>query len=332
MLLFALASLTFSISGNAQGTVVSDTAAKIQFVHAVPDATQSVEVLYNKTLLASADELTFKGASDFERVSTTPNIVIRTTAAVPDTLLDSNFTLKAGQSYILLIKGLVNNDVEEEAVSVDLIENAKAGSSKGKFSYSLAYTSPGEDSITVYNGNTQIAKLGYGDTTTYWTVDPIDFKLTIREIDGIAKIDSFDVDAADFDSLAALIIITGSPVEDAPQALAATAILSDGNVETLNRSTIITSVVSNLPAFASIMAFPNPAIDNLNLNVNTVEGSAATIEVLSLSGQSVKFEQINLNAGSNLLSVNTANLLEGQYVVKISNEKNVSVSKFTVIK
>ena len=45
MLLFALASLTFSISGNAQGTVVSDTAAKIQFVHAVPDTTQSVSIV-----------------------------------------------------------------------------------------------------------------------------------------------------------------------------------------------------------------------------------------------------------------------------------------------
>jgi hypothetical protein len=84
--------------------------------------------------------------------------------------------------------------------------------------------------------------------------------------------------------------------------------------------TDLTVSTRELPALATrLNAFPNPVVDQLNLQVEVEATSDAMVRIYNMLGQPVRQENIVLAPGTNNLSYNLGNLVAGQYTVEISN-------------
>lgn len=93
----------------------------------------------------------------------------------------------------------------------------------------------------------------------------------------------------------------------------------------------LTVGTNELPALATrLNAFPNPVMDQLNLQVEVEESSRAMLRVYSMLGQPILQRDLDLTAGLNNLSYDMSKLVAGQYTVEISN--NTAASKTMIFK
>jgi alpha-tubulin suppressor-like RCC1 family protein len=72
----------------------------------------------------------------------------------------------------------------------------------------------------------------------------------------------------------------------------------------------------------SVMAFPNPAVDFVNLIVNTVEKGIYQVDLYDAFGRKLKTQSTEFAAGDNVSRLNIGQLAAGLYVVVIKNEGN----------
>ena len=64
--------------------------------------------------------------------------------------------------------------------------------------------------------------------------------------------------------------------------------------------------------------FPNPVDDQLNVRFEIAGGSAATVELLDVTGKLIDSHDVQAAAGSNLVVLNTAEYAAGVYMVKLT--------------
>lgn len=84
----------------------------------------------------------------------------------------------------------------------------------------------------------------------------------------------------------------------------------------------------------NLSLFPNPTNGNVTVNFNGVEGETAAIQIMDLSGRTVKSENLGkLNSGDTNYSFETTGLNSGVYIVNISSDSGVKrVAKLVVTK
>lgn len=95
----------------------------------------------------------------------------------------------------------------------------------------------------------------------------------------------------------------------------------------LNSPLVLSDITStrDLPALATrLNAFPNPVVDQLNLQVDITERSDASLRIVNMLGQPVLQQNITLDPGTNNLSYDLSNLVAGQYFVDLSNQEAAS--------
>lgn len=93
---------------------------------------------------------------------------------------------------------------------------------------------------------------------------------------------------------------------------------------------------SNLPGQGAnniqqtpINIFPNPANNFINLEYQALEGESQ-IEIISLLGESVEQQMTTSTNGNNTLQIPTQSLPDGTYMVKITNNGELTTQKFTI--
>ena len=81
----------------------------------------------------------------------------------------------------------------------------------------------------------------------------------------------------------------------------------------------------------SMTIYPNPAKDNATLDINLSQNSVATIKVVDLMGRNViDLGAKSMKAGQNTIELNTSNLNNGMYFVKVASENGVVTKKITI--
>ena len=80
----------------------------------------------------------------------------------------------------------------------------------------------------------------------------------------------------------------------------------------------------------SLAVFPNPATDNINIEVSAQNNGTATVELLNVVGQLVDTQSINLNAGVNRTNIEVSNLVSGVYFVRATVNGVSSTSRVIV--
>lgn len=80
-----------------------------------------------------------------------------------------------------------------------------------------------------------------------------------------------------------------------------------------------------------INAYPNPANDNMNVNLNLVQNENVTIEMYSLTGELISSENMgDMSAGDHTVALNTANLADGMYIMTVRAGASVVTTRVTV--
>ncbi len=76
--------------------------------------------------------------------------------------------------------------------------------------------------------------------------------------------------------------------------------------------------VNHLANVASMSIYPNPAVDQMNIDFTSKVSFNATLKLMDLSGKMVVSEVVNVTEGMNALTVNVSNLNNGMYVLVLT--------------
>jgi hypothetical protein len=94
-----------------------------------------------------------------------------------------------------------------------------------------------------------------------------------------------------------------------------------------------TSVVRNNRESVTMMLFPNPSSDRVNLSINLAQNEPTEITIMNSIGQTVYSLQNNdLHTGNNLITLNSENWNSGIYFVRVQTTEGFDISKLTIIK
>lgn len=85
-------------------------------------------------------------------------------------------------------------------------------------------------------------------------------------------------------------------------------------------------------ALTDAQIFPNPSNGNVSIRFNNAVSSDVTIEVTNLVGQVVYSSVETSIAGSNSFNLNLADLTDGQYIVRIGNGTEQTITKVQITK
>lgn len=84
-------------------------------------------------------------------------------------------------------------------------------------------------------------------------------------------------------------------------------------------------------AILQTLAYPNPVNDMLNLEISMLESTHANISVVDMLGREViSLGEVSLSTGNNKFEINTSNLSNGAYFVKIISNSGITSKKISV--
>jgi hypothetical protein len=81
-----------------------------------------------------------------------------------------------------------------------------------------------------------------------------------------------------------------------------------------------------------VVLFPNPAANNISITIHSNENSKGQVSIFDISGKVVSTQNINLEAGKNVMSQNTTELTSGIYFVKVNCNNAFVTKKLVIIK
>ncbi len=93
---------------------------------------------------------------------------------------------------------------------------------------------------------------------------------------------------------------------------------SKGNGASINKST----------DFTSFDVYPNPAQDNVTIDLEVQNGIILNYSIINVSGQEMLAEQVNAKSVSN--SLNTSNFVSGVYYIKVVTEKGSYTNRLII--
>lgn len=94
----------------------------------------------------------------------------------------------------------------------------------------------------------------------------------------------------------------------------------------------ITKMVSCQDKKVSIVMYPVPASDQLNIAIRTDKSLRTELRIFDMSGRVVKTQTANLNSGNNKVTINVSQLSAGEYIIRSSDATLPLNRKFTVAK
>ncbi len=90
-----------------------------------------------------------------------------------------------------------------------------------------------------------------------------------------------------------------------------------------------TTGVQNISLNSGLSVYPNPATNNITLATNFAVAQEASIEITNVLGQVVYTQNLGMvNAGTNNIGINIADLSAGAYMVNLHTANGVSTTKF----
>jgi hypothetical protein len=102
------------------------------------------------------------------------------------------------------------------------------------------------------------------------------------------------------------------------------------NVNLNNVSPTGVALLSN--AVNSFEIYPNPAANEVNVSVISASAGSSQINITNTLGQVVVKKEVSLNAGSNLIEIDTRSLASGIYYVTYGCAKGSATKKLTITK
>ena len=112
---------------------------------------------------------------------------------------------------------------------------------------------------------------------------------------------------------------------------------NDGNTSTYTLSDIrylnFTDLTAGVSQFANketdnIILFPNPVIDELKVSFQSAGTGSLQVDIMDVQGKVLHQQSINSSNGTNLFSINIAQLPQGLYLCRLQNGNKLETIKF----
>lgn len=106
-----------------------------------------------------------------------------------------------------------------------------------------------------------------------------------------------------------------------------------GNVSSLNYPAPVNKEeqatgINTIKDATDIALYPNPAASQLNLNVSSESNQNSAVEVYNINGEKMISQNTTVHSGTNIVIVNVADLIAGNYFVSIRTSEGVLTKRF----
>ena len=175
--------------------------------------------------------------------------------------------------------------------------------------------------------------LEYSMSQGYLELDPVEYELEVALASSGTPIKTYPADLSATRGQAVTIVASGflDPVKNNNGAdFGLWMSLSNGGrlIELKNK---VTSFDENLIDNATILFYPNPATELINLNYSLTENSDVNIYVYDLNGMEIKSDSFsNLQRSNHKTTLNLKDLSTGLYIVKIEAGQTIITRKIQV--
>jgi hypothetical protein len=322
--------------------------ARVQIIHNAADlAAETVDVWLNGDLLV--DDFMFRTATPFidapAGVELTIAIQPANSTSAENPLASFNLTLQGGEKYTVIANGIVSSSGYNPAEPFNLWVYAGAremSSDMMTTDVKVFHGSTDAPTVDVYEiaaGAGQIIDdLSYSEYAGYLSLPTDDYSLQIRDASGTTTVASYYAPLAGLNlGGTALTVVASGFLNPAVNSDGASfglwvALPTGGPLVELP-SLIITGVEEDVFVDAAFSVFPNPAVDNINIQYTITRQENVVIEVFDLVGNKVYFEQTAAMAdGVNINQVDVSALPAGLYVLRLSAGESQVTNKIKVTK
>lgn len=95
-----------------------------------------------------------------------------------------------------------------------------------------------------------------------------------------------------------------------------------------------TSITEHTPinsTFSIDKIYPNPATENVFIEIQSENNEQFSFEILNLKGQKIFYDSYDIAEGQNRISIDLTGIAKGNYLLKVKNKSGVFISR-TIIK
>lgn len=95
-----------------------------------------------------------------------------------------------------------------------------------------------------------------------------------------------------------------------------------------------TSITEHTPinsTFSIDKIYPNPATENVFIELQSENNEQFSLEILNLKGQKIFYDSYDIAEGENRISIDLSKIAKGNYLLKVKNESGIFISR-TIIK
>jgi hypothetical protein len=318
--------------------IATEPSARVQVIHNSADAAAAVvDVYINGGAAPAINDFAFRTATPFidlpAGVDLEIGIAPGTSAGPQDIIPGLTFTynLADGETYVIVANGIVSATGYNPAIPFDLYVQAAARES--------ATSGDGNTDILVFHGATDaptvdvaetavlagatiVDDLSYGEFQGYLEVPTLDFTLQVQTADGtpllnyLAPLQTLGLENTALTVLASgfLSTVTNS---NGPGFGLWVALPSGGDLVPLP----ITTGLEEQDLITSVSAWPNPATEQLFIDLQTIESLQADVRLLDLMGRDVRsLSASSLAAGNSRLTLDVSDLSAGSYILAIQGQ------------
>ncbi len=324
---------------------VYEPTARVQVIHNSADmAAETVDVWLDNTLLL--DDFMFRTASPF--VDAPAGVEFTIAIQGPDSespenpIWSQNYTLEDGETYILVANGIVSPDGYDPATPFDIYVNGmgrEEASMSGNTDVLVFHGSTDAPTVDVVEtgvgAGTIVDDIMYGDFQGYLELPTNDYQLTIKDETGAVTVAVFEapLSSLGLDGAALVTVASGflfpNNNSNGPAFGLWVALPAGGDLVELP---VVTSVRENSILDESVMVYPNPSTDKINLNFSLSEDSDVNIYVFDMTGSIVKSTSYGFASKANhnaTISVN--DMTSGLYFVSIQANNSIITRKIQVV-
>jgi hypothetical protein len=315
--------------------------ANIQFIHNSP--TPTVDIYVNGTKLL--DDFAFRTATPYISVPAGVALNVAVAPATSRTVADAITTipvrLDSGKTYIAVAYGIVGDAARPFGVALS-DAGRMTSANPNNVDINFFHGSPDAPAVDILAGtNVVFRNTEYSKFSTYISVPAsATYRLGVTPANNNSTVVArYDLNLDFWKGKSAVVMatgfLTGTPTPFKP-AFEPYVVLSNGGTFPLKAVTGLLSdnpnnLLSRNVQKGDATISPNPASDNINVQLNLIKEGEASIQILNVAGQVVKNERFGtMPKGMQWLNVRTSDLQSGYYMVRIETADGIQTDKLMI--
>lgn len=334
----------FTLAFLCMSALVWGQTATLQIIHNSADAAaDSVDIYINGTRIY--DDVKFRTATGFANVGAgTANVGVAAgnSTSVNDTIANFVVSLMANETYVVVADGIVSTSgySPNQPFSLEIFAGAQQTAAADSVKVLVHHGSTDAPTVDVTADDTTtvlVDNASYTDFAGYLTLPDVDVNIILTNDDNSSVVERYNAPLGTLSLGGSAITVVASgflnPTNNSsgPAFGLWVALPAGGALVELPRNT--TSIYNVPAAVENLAAYPNPAADVVNLQWNQVTTNDVNAEVYNLRGQMVQGVNLGtMNEGTQMYSLNTADLANGTYMIVLRSQEGISTMKVQIQK